>query len=53
MQNGAQILDINMDDGLLDGVQAMTRFVRLIGAEPDIAAVPFCIDSSDFAVLQV
>ncbi|EGD78748.1 methionine synthase [Salpingoeca rosetta] len=52
VENGAQILDINMDDGLLDGVKAMTKFCNLIASEPDIAKVPLCIDSSDFAVVE-
>ena len=52
MENGAQILDINMDEGMLDGVMAMTKFCNLISSEPDIAKVPLCIDSSDFAVIE-
>ena len=43
---GAQILDINMDEGLIDGVAAMTRFLHLISSEPDIAKIPIMIDSS-------
>ena len=50
--NGAQVLDINMDEGMLDGVSAMTKFCNLISSEPDIAKVPLCIDSSDFAVIE-
>ncbi len=50
--NGAQIIDINMDEGLLDSVAAMTRFLYLIAAEPDIARVPIMLDSSDFKVLE-
>ena len=50
VENGAQVLDINMDEGMLDGVSAMTKFCNLIASEPDIAKVPLCIDSSDFAV---
>ena len=52
VESGAQILDINMDEGMLDGVRAMTHFCNLIASEPDIARVPLCIDSSDFAVVQ-
>ncbi|XP_063958762.1 methionine synthase-like isoform X2 [Lytechinus pictus] len=49
---GAQVLDINMDEGMLDGVQAMTKFVNLIASEPDICKVPLCIDSSKFQVIE-
>ncbi|XP_071288758.1 methionine synthase isoform X5 [Agelaius tricolor] len=49
---GAQILDINMDDGMLDGPTAMTRFCNFISSEPDIAKVPLCIDSSNFSVIE-
>ncbi|CAC5380518.1 metH [Mytilus coruscus] len=52
VENGAQILDINMDEGMLDGIKAMTKFVNLISSEPDIAKVPLCIDSSNFAVVE-
>ena len=52
VENGAQVLDINMDEGMLDGVAAMTRFCNLISSEPDIAKVPLCIDSSNFAVIE-
>ncbi|CAD5120349.1 DgyrCDS8923 [Dimorphilus gyrociliatus] len=52
VENGAQILDINMDEGMLDGVAAMTRFCNLIASEPDVAKVPLCIDSSNFAVIE-
>ena len=48
VENGAQVIDINMDEGMLDGVAAMTRFCNLISSEPDIAKVPLCIDSSNF-----
>ena len=51
VENGAQILDINMDEGMIDGVSAMTKFCNLIASEPDIAKVPLCLDSSDFSVL--
>src|SRR5690349_10869835 len=49
VENGAQVLDINMDDALLDGVQAMTKFLNLLQAEPDIARIPIMIDSSKFS----
>jgi len=52
VDDGAQILDINLDDGLLDGVAEMTNFLNLIAAEPDIARVPVMIDSSDWKVLE-
>ncbi|KNC81822.1 methionine synthase [Sphaeroforma arctica JP610] len=52
VEKGAQIIDINMDEGMLDGVRAMTRFVNLIASEPDIAKMPLCIDSSNFAVVE-
>ena len=51
VENGAQILDINMDEGMLDGPAAMARFCNLISSEPDIAKVPLCIDSSNFDVI--
>src|SRR5665213_3032880 len=50
--NGAQIIDINMDEGMLDGVKAMTHFLNLIASEPDIARVPLMIDSSKWAVIE-
>ena len=50
--NGAQIIDINMDEGLLDAKAAMERFVKLIAAEPDIARVPLMIDSSKWEVIE-
>ncbi|KAI2658201.1 Methionine synthase [Labeo rohita] len=52
VEMGAQVLDINMDEGMLDGATAMTRFCNLIASEPDIAKVPLCIDSSNFAVIE-
>jgi 5-methyltetrahydrofolate--homocysteine methyltransferase len=52
IDNGAQIIDVNMDDGLLDGAEAMTRFLRLIATEPDIARVPLMIDSSKWDVIE-
>jgi len=51
VENGAQILDINMDEGMIDGCWAMTKFCNLIASEPDIAKVPLCLDSSDFNVV--
>ncbi len=51
VKNGAQILDVNMDDGMLDGEVAMTKFCNLLTSEPEIARVPICVDSSDFDVL--
>uniref|UniRef100_A0A8C0DPP5 Methionine synthase n=1 Tax=Balaenoptera musculus TaxID=9771 RepID=A0A8C0DPP5_BALMU len=52
VEMGAQVLDINMDDGMLDGPSAMTKFCNFIASEPDIAKVPLCIDSSNFAVIE-
>ncbi len=52
VENGAQIIDVNMDEGLLDSVEAMTSFLKLIAAEPDIARVPFMIDSSRWEVIE-
>lgn len=52
IENGAQIIDINMDDALLDGVKAMTTFVNLIQSEPDIARVPIMLDSSKFTIIE-
>ncbi len=52
VENGAQIIDVNMDEGLLDSVKAMTTFLNLVAAEPDIARVPVMIDSSKFAVIE-
>ena len=52
MANGAQIVDVNMDEGLLDGEAAMTTFLQLIAAEPDIARVPIMIDSSKWSVIE-
>ncbi len=52
VENGAQIIDVNMDDGLIDGVEAMTTFLHLIASEPDIARVPIMIDSSKFEVIE-
>ena len=52
VENGAQIIDVNMDEGLLDGPAAMTHFMNLIASEPDIARVPVMIDSSRWEVLE-
>ncbi|HKX65396.1 MAG TPA: methionine synthase [Rhizomicrobium sp.] len=52
VENGAQIIDINMDEGLIDSEAAMTRFVNLIAGEPDISKVPLMIDSSKWSVIQ-
>ena len=52
IENGAQIIDINMDEGLLDGVAVMTRFLHQIGSEPDISRVPVMLDSSRWEVLE-
>ncbi len=51
VESGAQILDVNMDDALLEGVQAMTTFMNLIQSEPDIAKIPIMIDSSKFEII--
>ena len=50
--NGAVILDVNMDEAMLDGVEAMTRFLRRLATEPDIAKVPFMVDSSRWGVIE-
>ena len=50
--NGAVILDVNMDEAMLDGVAAMTRFLRRLGSEPDIAAVPVMVDSSRWSIIE-
>ncbi|MFV8357340.1 vitamin B12 dependent-methionine synthase activation domain-containing protein [Flavobacterium sp. XS1P32] len=52
VDGGAQIIDINMDEGLLDGVYAMTKFLNLIAAEPDISRVPIMIDSSKWEIIE-
>ncbi|WP_411030223.1 methionine synthase [Spongiimicrobium sp. 3-5] len=52
VDGGAQIIDINMDDGLIDGKEAMVRFLNLIVAEPDIARVPIMIDSSKWDIIE-
>jgi 5-methyltetrahydrofolate--homocysteine methyltransferase len=52
VENGAQVLDVNMDDALLDGVKAMTTFLNLLQSEPDIAKIPIMIDSSKFEIIE-
>ena len=52
VENGAQVIDVNMDEAMLDSAQAMTRFLNLIASEPDIARVPVMIDSSKFKVIE-
>src|ERR1700723_862559 len=52
VENGAQIIDVNMDEGLLDSEAAMVTFLNLVAAEPDIARVPVMVDSSKFAVIE-
>jgi 5-methyltetrahydrofolate--homocysteine methyltransferase len=52
VESGAQIIDVNMDEGLLDSEKAMTTFLNLVAAEPDIARVPVMIDSSKFSVIE-
>jgi 5-methyltetrahydrofolate--homocysteine methyltransferase len=52
VENGAQIIDVNMDEGLLDSQKAMVTFLNLMAAEPDIARVPVMVDSSKFAVIE-
>ena len=52
VEDGAQIIDINMDDAMLDGVAAMKRYLNLLAAEPDVARVPFMIDSSKWEIIE-
>ncbi len=52
VENGAQVIDVNMDEGMLDSEAAMSRFLRLIAAEPDIARVPLMIDSSKWSIIE-
>ena len=52
VDNGANVLDINMDEGMLDGVAAMTKFLNLIGSEPEICRVPIMVDSSKWEILE-
>ena len=52
VENGAQIIDVNMDEGMLDSEAAMTSFLNLIASEPDISRVPIMIDSSKWSVIE-
>ena len=52
VENGAQIIDVNMDEGMLEGVEAMARFLDLVAAEPDISRVPVMIDSSRWSIIE-
>ena len=52
VDGGAQILDVNMDEGLIDGVEAMTIFLNLIASEPDISRIPIMIDSSKWEIIE-
>ena len=52
VESGAQVLDVNMDDALLDGVEAMTTFLNLLQSEPDIARIPIMIDSSKWDIIE-
>ncbi len=52
VENGAQIIDVNMDEGMLDGEEAMVDFLNLVAAEPDISRVPVMIDSSKWSIIE-
>ncbi len=52
VENGAQVIDVNMDEGMIDGVAAMERFLRLVAGEPDISRVPVMVDSSKWEVIE-
>ncbi len=52
VENGANVLDVCMDEGMIDGVTAMTRFLQLLGSEPEVAKVPFMVDSSKWEVIE-
>ncbi len=52
VEGGAQVIDVNMDEGMLDAVEAMTRFLNLMAAEPDIARIPVMVDSSKWEVIE-
>ena len=52
VENGAQVLDVNMDDALLDGEVEMVKFLNLLQSEPDIARIPIMIDSSKFSIIE-
>jgi 5-methyltetrahydrofolate--homocysteine methyltransferase len=52
VENGANVIDVCMDEGMIDGVAAMTRFLQLLGSEPEVATVPFMVDSSKWEVIE-
>jgi 5-methyltetrahydrofolate--homocysteine methyltransferase len=52
VENGANVLDICMDEGMIDGVAAMTRYLQLLASEPEVAKVPFMVDSSKWEVIE-
>src|SRR3712207_3367331 len=52
VENGAQIIDVNMDEGMLDGEEAMVNFLNLIASEPDISRVPIMLDSSKWSIIE-
>ncbi|MFM8891337.1 MAG: dihydropteroate synthase, partial [Planctomycetia bacterium] len=52
VENGANVIDVNVDEGMLDGVKVMTKFLTLLSSEPEISRVPIMIDSSRFEVLE-
>src|SRR6185369_10830366 len=52
VESGAQVIDVNMDEAMLDSAAAMTRFLQLVAAEPDISRVPIMIDSSKWSVIE-
>ena len=52
VENGANVIDVCMDEGMIDGVAAMTRFLQLLGSEPEVAKVPFMVDSSKWEVIE-
>src|SRR5581483_5364520 len=52
VQNGANILDVNMDEGMIDSEATMTRFLNLVGSEPEISRIPIMVDSSKWSVIE-
>ena len=52
VENGANVIDVCMDEGMIDGVAAMTRFLQLLASEPEVAKVPFMVDSSKWEVIE-
>lgn len=52
VEGGAQVLDVNMDEGMIDGKEAMVKFLNLIGSEPDISRIPIMIDSSKWEIIE-